>query len=220
MQQEKSILSKNIEKRKADLGIKTNQALSQISGVSRAVITNVIKYPNKSLMMESGIALAKALDCRVEWLFSGEGPINMDDVLEAAYLRDGAPVVSLAELSQQTPEELIRKLYDDKYRERRPCPSGNSPTKFVVRSVDPLLEYRAGSLYFFDYERAPSNSDLVLVKLMNSPHAAPDIMQFNRLHDETYVKALGKDIPQDLAFRRITDEIRIIATINAVSIIS
>ena len=44
----KSKLALNIEQRKRDLGIATNLELSKLSGVSRAVITNIQLQPDKS----------------------------------------------------------------------------------------------------------------------------------------------------------------------------
>lgn len=110
---EQSIIGRNISIRMKDLGIKTNKELSDISDVSRAVITNVLKNPSKKLMAESAIMLAKALECRVEWLINGEGPVNLDEIERANRLRYGSPVVGINELAEVSAKELVESLLED-----------------------------------------------------------------------------------------------------------
>lgn len=58
-----SVLARNIEQRKRDLNITKSIDLAKRSGVSRAVLTNIKLNPEKSIMLDSAIRLADALDC-------------------------------------------------------------------------------------------------------------------------------------------------------------
>lgn len=95
---ELSVLARNIESRKRDLGISKSIDLAEKSGVSRAVLTNIKVNPDKSIMLPSAVQLAKALDCRLEWLATGEGSPTTDEYIEAVHLSMGSPIVSLNQL--------------------------------------------------------------------------------------------------------------------------
>ncbi|WP_063654133.1 helix-turn-helix domain-containing protein [Aliivibrio fischeri] len=213
---QKSILARNIEQRKYDLGITTNIEVARKSGVSRAVITNIGLHPNKSIMLDSAVLLAKALDCRLEWLATGEGPINLDDVERHNRLRYGAVVIRTSELESSTPEELLKELYDDQSRERVPCPAGNSFTTFIVRLNQDIGKYAAGGMMYFDYEKTPITGSVVLAK--TAKDAAPEIMEYTKAHNRSFLKSLSEDLPAELKFIEITEEMAIISTLTAYAI--
>ncbi|MGR5294770.1 helix-turn-helix domain-containing protein [Vibrio mediterranei] len=211
-----SVIAKNILKRMDDLGIKSKVTLSDISGVSRTVITNIILMPNKSVMIESAIKLANALECRVEWLITGIGPINDADQAKQNRLDQGVPVISLNALAKTTAQEILTEVSGDESIRRIPCPAGNSKTRFVVNlNVVKLSEpwgsrYEAGGMLFFDHEVDPISGQLVIAK--TTLDSAPDIMEFISVHGRKFLKSLNDDIPEDLVRIEMTDDMEIIAS--------
>lgn len=204
----KSVLAINIEQRKRDLGISTNIELAKKSGVSRAVITNIQLQPEKSIMLESGLLLAKTLDCRVEWLATGEGPINMDDVERHQRVKFGSPVVSLAEIAKGQLEDVLTRSVTDLNHERIPCPTGSNETTFVVRLNDDIGKYWAGGLMYFDSQAAPTNGKPVIVRI----DGEIEVMEYARAHGRVFFKSLAEDIPQELKFIEKSEDMAIIAS--------
>lgn len=213
----KSIIGANIERRMKELGIKTNKELSDLSGVSRAVITNVQLNPSKKLMAESAIWLANALQCRPEWFIFGTGPVNLDEVEKANRLRFGAPVVSVNELVRSTPKDLLRSIATSEDRQRHPCPAGNASTMFIIKSSQPIGEYPAGGIYFFDYELEPSSNQLVIA--VPEKGSAPEIMVYFRARGKQFLKSLVEDLPIELRTIEMTEEMEILATFRAFALI-
>lgn len=204
----KSILAQNIEKRKRDLGITTNIQLAKSSGVSRAVITNIQLQPEKSIMLDSGLMLARTLDCRVEWLATGEGPINLDDVERYLRVKFACPVLVLSEISKDSLPELLSKSIEDLSRERIPCPAGSNENRFVIRLSSDVGKYWAGGLMYFEYNGTPENGRPVIA-LMNGEL---EIMEYARAHGRVFLKSLNEDIPQELRFIEKTDDVSILAS--------
>ncbi len=204
----KSKLALNIEQRKRDLGIATNLQLSQLSGVSRAVITNVQLQPHKSIMLESGLMLAKALDCRMEWLATGEGPVNLDDVERHQRIAFGCPVLTLGDIAKSPIGSLIEQSVEDVSRERIPCPMGSNEHRFVIRINDAIGKYWAGGLMYFEINSTPTNGKPVLVSMGDGI----EIMEYARAHGRVFFKSLSEDIPQELKFIEKTDEMTVLAS--------
>lgn len=214
---DKSIIGANIERRMKELGIKTNKELSDLSGVSRAVITNVQLNPNKKLMAESAIWLANALQCRPEWFVFGKGPVNLDEVEKANRLRFGAPVVSVNELVEKKPKELLRSIATNEDRQRHPCPAGNAATMFIIKSSQPIGEFPAGGMYFFDYDLEPSSNQLVIA--LPDANSTPEIMVYFQARGKKFLKSLVEDLPIELRTIEITEEMEILATFRAFAIV-
>ncbi|MEZ9372133.1 hypothetical protein AB4235_05565 [Vibrio cyclitrophicus] len=214
---DKSIIGANIERRMKELGIKTNKELSDLSGVSRAVITNVQLNPSKKLMAESAIWLANALQCRPEWFVFGKGPVNLDEVEKANRLRFGAPVVSVNELVEKKPKELLRSIATNEDRQRHPCPAGNAATMFIIKSAQPIGEFPAGGMYFFDYELEPSSNQLVIA--IPDIDSTPEIMVYFQARGKKFLKSLVEDLPIELRTIEITEGMEILATFRAFAIV-
>lgn len=204
----KSKLALNIEQRKRDLGIATNIELSKLSGVSRAVITNIQLQPEKSIMLESGLMLANALDCRMEWLATGEGPVNLDDVDRHQRIKYGCPVLTLNEINKQPIGELLAQSVVDVGRERIPCPVGSNEHRFVIRLNDGIGKYWAGGMMYFEMNSSPTNGKPVLVSM----NGELEIMEYARAHGRVFFKSLSEDIPQELRFIEKTDEMTVLAS--------
>ncbi|MFL7022208.1 transcriptional regulator [Vibrio cyclitrophicus] len=214
---DKSIIGANIERRMKELGIKTNKELSDLSGVSRAVITNVQLNPSKKLMAESAIWLANALQCRPEWFVFGKGPVNLDEVEKANRLRFGAPVVSVNELVEKKPKELLLSIATNEDRQRHPCPAGNAATMFIIKSSQPIGEFPAGGMYFFDYDLEPSSNQLVIA--VPDVNSTPEIMVYFQARGKKFLKSLVEDLPIELRTIEITEEMEILATFRAFAIV-
>lgn len=210
-------MGQRIKERMQQLGIKTNIKLADVSGVSRAVITNVVRNENKSVMLDSAMKLARALNCRVEWLYDGSGDVNDDETRRIAFLRDGAPVIALDELAGTTSNELIELLYSEEFRERRPCPSGNSTTTFIVRSPSNFKHYSSGSLLYFDSSKKPTDSDIVLIR--TNKDQPPSIMEFFTNNSDEYVKVITREVPDDMAFSKLKNPYEIVATLTSSALI-
>ncbi len=211
-----SIIGTNIAKRMADLGIRTNKELSERSGVSRAVITNVQKNPDKKIMAETALALADGLDCRPHWLILGEGPINLDEVERANRLRFGSPVVSINELAKVEPKELLDMIFDDEGRQRHPCPAGNAGSVFIIKSSEPVGKYPSG-LFYFDYEAEPVSGQLVIAR--PDLDSTPEVMEFYQARGKKYLKSLIEELPLELRTTEFTNEMKILATFKSFAIV-
>ncbi|ENH4363929.1 helix-turn-helix transcriptional regulator [Vibrio fluvialis] len=210
---DKSILASNIEKRMNDLGIHTNTDLAKLSGVSRAVITNIKLHPEKTIRLDSGVLLARALKCRVEWLATGEGPINLDDVEKHQRLKYGAPLVKLEELASKEPEQLLMEAMAQEQRERYPCPAGNSESTLVIRLANQIGKFAAGSFIYFDCTKPPASGSVILVQ--TAKDAAPEIMEYTRAHNREFFKSLSEDLPPELRFIEKSEDMKVLATFAA-----
>ncbi len=206
-----SVLAQNIEQRKRDLGIAKSIDLAKKSSVSRAVLTNIRVNPEKDVTLSVGVKLAKALDCRLDWLATGEGAPNLDAYLEASKTELGAPVVTLNELVNTEPHELIEKLRELD-RERHPCPTGNSKSQIIVKSNRKVFDYPAGYFYF-DIDKTPVSGQLVIANTGGNA----EIMEYQSTHGRQFLKSLEEDLPPDLRFIEITDQ-KLIGTFEAFAI--
>ncbi|MBE8565613.1 hypothetical protein BCT47_01695 [Vibrio splendidus] len=214
---ELSILATNIDQRKKDLNIRTNIEIARLSGVSRAVITNIMLHPEKSIMLDSAVSLANALDCRLEWLATGNGPVNYDDVVRHARIKFGSPVVTMQELSASSIKDLLEDLMEDEHRERLPCPARSSETTFIIRLNNNVGRYFAGGMIFFDYDKTAVSGDLVLARVREG--VMPEIMEYQIAHGREFLKSMNPDIPEDLKFVEMSDSIKIIAAFSAFAVI-
>lgn len=206
-----SVLAQNIEQRKRDLGISKSIDLAKKSGVSRAVLTNIKVNPEKSIMLDSAIRLSEALDCRLEWLATGKGEPNLDSYKEASKIELGAPVVTLNELVNAEPHELIERLRELD-RERHPCPTGNSKSQIIVKSNRKVFDYPAGYFYF-DIDKTPVSGQLVIANTGGNA----EIMEYQSTHGRQFLKSLEEDLPSDLRFIEITDQ-KLLGTFEAFAI--
>ncbi|WP_274882394.1 hypothetical protein [Vibrio harveyi] len=213
---DKSIIGQHIGQRMRELGIKTNKELSDKSGVSRAIITNVQLNPNKKLMAETALYLAKGLECRPEWLILNDGPVNLDEIERANRLKYGAPVVTINELADLKPDELIESLMLDEGRQRHPCPAGNSHSTFIVKSSEGIVNYPAG-LFYFDYKSQPTSGQLVIATV--DKDATPEIMSFYQTRGKRFLESLVKNLPGELKTIEVTDEMEILATMKCHAIV-
>nr|WP_321458666.1 helix-turn-helix domain-containing protein [uncultured Vibrio sp.] len=206
-----SVLATNIERRKTDLGITKSIDLAKKSGVSRAVLTNIKLNPEKSIMLDSAIRLAEALDCRLEWLATGVGSPNIDEYKEASKIDLGAPLVTLNELVNTEARTLIEKLRELD-RERHPCPIGNSKNQLIIKSNRKIFEYPAGYFYF-DIEKVPVSGQLVIADTGGNV----EIMEYQSTHGRQFLKSIEEDLPADLRYIEITEQ-KLIGTFEAFAI--
>ncbi len=212
---QQSIISQNIQKRMHDLGIRNKVDLSEKSGVSRTVVTNIINMPNKSVMIDSAIKLANTLECRVEWLCTGQGPMNDEHLEKRFRITEGVPLLHLSDIEDPYFEDILEELQDDEKVERVPCPAGNNSSSFAVNLTSisyrtMLGKYEQSGMLFFDCKAKPFSGQWVLAKVSND--ATPEIMEYISVQGRQFLKSLEVDIPQELQRIEVTDEIQIIAT--------
>ncbi|MFM2589437.1 helix-turn-helix domain-containing protein [Vibrio sp. TBV020] len=212
---QQSTISQNIQKRMTDLGIRNKVELSEKSGVSRTVVTNIINMPNKSVMIDSAIKLARALKCRVEWLCDGTGPINDDYLEEKFRITEGVPLLQLSDIDVYSAEEILEEFIDNDKVERIPCSAGNNNSTFAIKLTSisyrtMLGKYERSGMLFFDCQAKPFSGQWVLVKI--SEDATPEIMEYISVQGRQFLKSLEADIPEELQRLEITDQIKVIAT--------
>lgn len=199
---ELSVLARNIEQRKRDLGIAKSIDLANKSGVSRAVLTNIKKMPEKSIMFDSAIALAKALECRVEWLGTGEGSPTTDEYVEAVHLSMGAPIVTLNQLvGVHDPEDYVANGIGS-HVQRFPCPAGNARTQFVVKVNEQIKNFPAGGYFYFDAAKVPISGQLVVANTGNNV----EIMEYQSAHGRQFLKSLNEELPLELRLVEIKEQ--------------
>lgn len=211
-----SIISQNIQKRMQDLGIRNKVELSEKSGVSRTVVTNIINMPNKGVMIDTAIKLANALECRVEWLGTGKGPMN-DDYIERKFLiADGVPLLNLNEVTGlDDTKKNLDNLNQDSSIDRIPCPSGNKQYAFAVNlnSVSRranLGKYDRAGFLFFDCDEEPLSGQLVIAQL--DENTKPEIMEYVSVQGRRFLTSIEMNIPEQLQSIEITDSKKIVAT--------
>ncbi|HHP0484896.1 helix-turn-helix domain-containing protein [Vibrio harveyi] len=205
-----SILARNIEQRKRDLGIAKSIDLANKSGVSRAVLTNIRKMPTKSIMLDSAVHLAKALECRLEWLATGEGSPTTDEYVEAVQLSMGAPLVTLNQLVNVEDTEDYIANGIGAHAQRLPCPSGNASSQFVVKVNEQIKNFPAGGYIYFDTVKVPISGQLVVANTGNNV----EIMEYQSAHGRQFLKSLNEDLPLELRLVEI-DEQQLIGTFSA-----
>ncbi|GEA52790.1 hypothetical protein VIN01S_35940 [Vibrio inusitatus NBRC 102082] len=209
MASEQSILAKNIQKRMNDLNIKSNLALSKVSGVSRAVITNIMLHPAKSIMADSALLLSKTLDCNVEWLLTGKGPINRDHEVDSQK-RSGAPLFSLNEISERGIDVLLSEASENDTITRFLCPSGNKPSIFMVWLNHPMGKMNHAGHIYFDSDKKPVSGQLVIVRTLKDGPIS--YMEYYSVHDKRFLYCVQDNIPEPLRTVEYTDDMEIIAT--------
>ncbi len=205
-----SLLAKNIEQRKQQLGIRSGIDLARKSGVSRAVLTNIKKNPQKSIMVDSAIDLAEALECRLEWLITGKGHPTSDEYLEVERVANGAPLIWMNELKDKSAADLLEAISKDKFRRRFLCPVGNAATQFVLVASSDVGKYPAGGHIYFDTTKKPVSNDIVIVKQGNNI----DLFEYQAILDREFLKSLNTAIPEDFRLFEIADH-ELIATASA-----
>ncbi|MFS1865128.1 hypothetical protein [Vibrio breoganii] len=210
MNKSKSILANNVERRMADLKIRSNLQLSEMSGVSRAVITNIMLSPKKSIMVDSALLLAKCLQCRVEWMITGEGHINLDDAERNNRLHLGAPLFTINQISDSDPMDMIENTITDTDHVRFPCPTGNSPTKFAVRMENPIGRFKNTGVVIFDTAKSPVSGQMVIAK--TSDLGSVEYMEYYAAHGRRFLRSLEEGIPEELKSLEMTEQMKIIAT--------
>ncbi|MEI8659304.1 hypothetical protein [Vibrio sp. Hal054] len=201
---EHSVLAQNIELRMTELGITSLVALSNESTVSRTVLTNIFKQPKKSITVMSGIKLASALNCRVEWLVTGNGVVSDGG-------RAHAPVLDLKTIDSPSLAEHIdaeRKRADTVFQ---PSPIGLSPYCFALTVVGNFRPERcrrfdfmqSGGFVFFDCHAVPSSGSIVIVC---SPDRQYRVVEFIETPVGKFTKELDDSIPNDYAFMPIWED--------------
>ncbi len=208
-----SLLARNIETRKTQLGITTSIELARKSGVSRAVLTNIKKNPDKSIMLDSAVQLSEALECRLEWLATGKGSPTSDEYLEVERVSAGAPVIKLNELKNKDINEFLMGIKEDKFRQRFLCPFGNSASQFIILLNSNIQKYAAGGYLYFDTAKQPISGDLVVVKQGDNV----DMLEYQAALGKEYIKSLNESIPEDLRICEITDQ-ELLATVSAYTV--
>lgn len=209
MASEQSILAKNIQKRMNDLNIKSNLALSKESGVSRAVITNIMLNPDKSIMADSALMLSQTLDCNVEWLLTGKGPINQENELDSQQ-RSGAPLLSLNDISERGIDVLLDEASDNNAITRFMCPTGNKPSIFIVWLSRPMGKINHAGHIYFDKDKKPLSGQLVIAR--TTKNGPISYMEFYSAHEKQFLKCIEEDIPESLRTIEFTSDMEIIAT--------
>ncbi len=205
-----SVLAQNIEQRKRDLGIAKSIDLATKSGVSRAVLTNIKKNPTKSVMLDSALLLSKALDCRLEWLATGEGSPTTDEYIEAVHLSMGAPNVTLNQLIGVHDSEDYITNGIGSHVQRFPCPSGNAKTQFVVKVNEQIKNFPAGGYFYFDTAKVPISGQLVVANTGNNI----EIMEYQSAHGRQFLKSLNEELPLELRLVEIEEQ-QLIGTFSA-----
>lgn len=205
-----STLARNIKQRMSDLDIRSNLALSKMSGVSRAVITNVMLHPEKSIMADSALQLSKTLDCRVEWLLTGKGHINIDQAIYSNGLHLGSPVFTLNQISESSIDALLQNACSNPNTSRMPCPTGNTPSMFVVWQSRPMGRINNPGHIYFDKDKKPVSGQLVIAR--TSAGACLEYMEYYSAHDKQFLRTVEEHIPEDLRMVELTDGMKIIAT--------
>ncbi|GAD91139.1 hypothetical protein VHA01S_069_00270 [Vibrio halioticoli NBRC 102217] len=212
MQSRQSVLAKNIEKRMHDLNIPSNLALSKASGVSRVVITNILRHPEKSIMADSALLLSKHLKCRIEWLLTGEGPINHDDEINHQR-RSGAPLLLLNDITEQNIEDLLLKVSQSDTIPRFMCPTGNKPSIFAIWQSQPIGRINHAGYLYFDHKKLPTSGQLVIAK--TTPESAAEYMEFYATYDKKFLRYIERNIPEGLRMIELKETMQIIATFES-----
>ncbi|GAD78507.1 hypothetical protein [Vibrio ezurae] len=212
MQSTQSVLAKNIEKRMHDLNIPSNLALAKASGVSRVVITNILRHPEKSIMADSALLLSRHLKCRIEWLLTGEGPINREDEIDHQR-RAGAPLLLLNDLTNQSIENLLVKVSKSDTIPRFMCPTGNKPSIFTIWQSEPIGKINHAGYLYFDHQKKPASGQLVIVK--TTPNSPAEYMEFYATYDKQFLRYIEKNIPDELRMIEFQDSMQIIATFES-----
>lgn len=213
-----STIAKNIDRRMKEIGMKTNVELSEKSGVSRTVITNIFMMPNKSVMGDSAVKLAKALQCRVEWLITGEGPVTDDEITSV-------PILSLRDLSETEINTAIESARSISSSPKMPCPSGYSVSSFGVQldsthnfdSCKKYNKFEQGGVMFFDHEAPLHNGGLILIQL--SAGSTPEIMEFFKARDMGFVRSLNDNLPESIRTVEMTQDMKVLAVHIGYSVI-
>lgn len=205
-----STLALNIKQRMRDLNITSNLALSKMSGVSRAVITNVMLHPEKSIMADSALQLSKTLNCRVEWLLTGKGHITIDEAIYNNGIHLGSPIFTLNQISEAGIEVLLQESFENPNRNRMPCPTGNKPSIFAVWQNRPMGKINHAGHIYFDKDKKPVSGQLVIAR--TSPNAPLEYMEFYSAHDKQFLRTVEEHIPEDLRMIELANEMEIIAT--------
>lgn len=214
-----SIIARNIDRRMSDIGMPTKVELARVSEVSRTVITNIFIMPNKGVMGDSAVKLAKALQCRVEWLITGEGPVTDDQIT-------GVPVFKTTHLSKSTIEELLAQAQEFNEARRTPCPAGYKSSAFGIEldsttnfdSCSKYKKFEKGGTLFFDKDKTPSTGDLVLVK--TSSESTPEIMEYTHAREMTFFSTLNDNLPESVRTIQFSEEMKVIGVNVGYSIIA
>ncbi|OED65404.1 hypothetical protein A143_08000 [Vibrio splendidus ZS-139] len=209
MTSEQSILAKNIQQRMNDLNIKSNLALSKVSGVSRAVITNIMLHPEKSIMSDSALLLSETLDCSMEWLLTGKGSINRGHEIDSQK-RSGAPLLSLNDISERGIDALLVEASESDSITRFMCPSGNKPSIFTVWQNRPMGRMNHSGHIYFDKDKNPVSGQLVIAR--TTPDATVSYMEFYCAHEKQFLRSIEESIPENLRTIEYKDGMDIIAT--------
>ncbi|OBT17290.1 hypothetical protein A9264_00475 [Vibrio sp. UCD-FRSSP16_10] len=209
MQSKQSVLAKNIKKRMNDLNIQSNLALAKDSGVSRAVITNIMQHPEKSIMADSAFLLGRTLQCTMEWLLTGKGPITPTGHLDRDK-RYGAPLFSINDISDKGIDLLFSEASKNEAITRFMCPTGNKPSIFTVWQSRPVGRLNHAGHIYFDKDKKPVSGQLVIVR--THPGAPLEYMEFYSAYDKNFVRYIEEHIPEDLRMIELQDHMQIIAT--------
>ena len=67
---------------------------------------------------------------------------------------------------------------------------------FIVKSSQPIGEYPAGGMYFFDYDLEPSSNQLVIA--VPDKDSNPEIMVYFQARGKKFLKSLVEDLPLEL----------------------
>lgn len=213
-----SPLAQRIEERKEDLGLKTIVGLSEKTEVSRAVLTNIFLNPKKSIMLATGILLAKGLECRLEWLMTGEGPKTDLDMVNSLKYKHVSPVVKLSEIDCNNIKEFLERVSNDEGRERYSCATGSDENTIAIRLDRDIERYPMGGLLFFDLGSTQSQTGKLVIAT-TSNDTPPEIMIFTSARNRKFLKSLSNDIPDDLKLIEMDENTRILGVFKAFSIV-
>lgn len=214
MTSKKSILAKNIEERTEALGIKNPSELAKRAGINRTILNKIEREPDKTIHADNAAKLARALQCSMEWLVTGEESEHSLEHIKTLY---GAAFIKLEELTHTTPQALRNQVSAEQYREYYLSPTGLRRSLFVIRITHNIAAYSAGSYLFFDFEKIPENGSLILVQM--GENSIPEIVEYCRHgNDKEYFKYLNVDLPPELRFIERNKDMKLLATLTASSV--
>lgn len=207
---EKSLLAKNIDERMKRLGIKYYSKLSELSEVSRTVITNINLDSSKGIMGLSAIKLANTLECNVEWLLTGKGPMLNDS-------RSNIPIVELAEIPSGILSDHLNSLRFEVGTNFIPFHLGDHPNTLAIITRDagdpefctPLRKLDKDGFLFFDCDLKPISGKMVLAKTNND---AARVCEYFVSHKVEILKEINSKIPTEFCSKALDDETKILAT--------
>lgn len=211
-------MAQRIESRMEGLGIPNPAQLAKKADISRAVLTNIMRRPDKQLWVNVAIKLANALECRVEWMVQGTGPIN-DDVTQASERLYGqSPLVELNELAEPDLGSYVSSCFKDTSRLVYHCPIPTSENTVSIKIGRDLGRFDSDTVFFVDLNNhLPRSGQIVLARPTGG--GTPEFYTYSTSMNKQFIKSMSKDLPEDLQFMQVDKEIEFIGCFVAAIIV-